>query len=84
MPKSVRLPAELESQLARYCVARDITASEVIRLSVERFLAEQDVNTTLYDLGSDLFGADDAPAGKAVSADYKRLLAEKLREKHSR
>ena len=80
---SVRLPREIESKLDR--MARDgrLSKSSIIKKALLMYLKENDSTRTPYDLGSDLFGRHGSGSGR-LSADYKKLLGKKLREKHSR
>ena len=78
---SARLPGTLEERLERMAESTGTSKSRIIRDALERYLDEFDSSRTPFDLGKDLFG----PAGsgrKDLSTAYKRLLKEKLREKH--
>jgi hypothetical protein len=78
---SARLPGKLEERLERMAESTGTSKSRVIRDALERYLDEFDSRRTPFALGKDLFG----PAGsgrKDLSTAYKRLLKEKLREKH--
>jgi RHH-type rel operon transcriptional repressor/antitoxin RelB len=78
---SARLPVTLEERLERMAESTGTSKSRIIRDALERYLAEFECRRTPFDLGRDLFG----PAGsgrKDLSTAYKRLLKEKLREKH--
>lgn len=54
---------------------------KIIKQSLEAVMERFDQSPSAYELGEDLFGADKSP-GKAVAADYKKLLREKLRAEH--
>jgi predicted DNA-binding protein len=82
MPISVRLDRVLERRLNHVSEKLRVNKSEIIKRSLEAFLEQFDQPPTAYELGEDFFGADKSPA-KAVAADYKKLLKEKLRAKHS-
>jgi hypothetical protein len=78
---SARLPGTLEERLKRMADSTRTSKSRIIREALERYLDEFDSRLMPFDLGKDLFG----PAGsgrKDLSTAYKRLLKEKLREKH--
>jgi RHH-type rel operon transcriptional repressor/antitoxin RelB len=78
---SARLPVTLEERLERMAESTGTSKSRIIRDALERYLEEYECRRTPFDLGRDLFG----PAGsgrKDLSTAYKRLLKEKLREKH--
>jgi predicted transcriptional regulator len=81
MPISVRLDRALESRLNHVSEKLRVNKSEIIKRSLEAFLEQFDQPPSAYELGEDLFGADRSP-GKAVAADYKKILKEKLRAKH--
>lgn len=82
MPISVRLDRVLESRLNHVSEKLRVSKSEIIKRSLEAFLEQFDQLPSAYELGEDLFGADQTP-GKAVAADYKTLVKGKLRAKHS-
>lgn len=88
MPKSLRLGAELERELERYCAVVGETTSAVIRESVAQYLARRRRKApapTSWELGKDLFGADGAAGPRRnVSGRVKQLLRPKLRAKHHR
>lgn len=87
MPKSLRLGAELERALDRYCIETGETTSVVIRQSVAEYLVRRKKKQSApsaWELGKDLFGADRSPAGQGnVSGRVKTLIRGKLRAKHS-
>ncbi len=88
MPKSLRLGAELEKTLDRYCTEAGKTASTVIRESVAEYIVRRRRKTlapSAWELGKDLFGADRSPSGQRnVSGRVKQLIGGKLRAKHHR
>ncbi len=82
--KSVRLSVELEKMLDDFCKTRGVSASDVIRASLLQYLSNTEKPATLYELGHDLFGADETPVTDSPSANYKKLLQGKLHAKYSR
>jgi len=85
MTLTVRLEPELESQLEDYCQAEGTTKSAVVTQALREFLSTLRQQRTPYELGADLFGADTSDREPHdASRNYKQLLKEKLRAKHSR
>lgn len=88
MTLTVRLDPTLESSFARACKQRGTSKSAVITSAVREFVARDAVHQPSFaDLAADLFGADNSPLPKGVSdvsGNVKKLLKQKLREKHSR
>jgi len=83
MPLSIRLDNDLEHRLARASRKLGVNKSELIKRSLEAYLDQLEPSKTPYELGEDLFGADTSK-DRSVSANYKKLLREKLRDKHHR
>ena len=83
MPVSIRLGQELEERLARASRKLRVAKSEVIKRSLTTYLDQLEPGQSAYELGKDLFGADDTPPA-TLSATYKRKLKTKLRAKHRR
>jgi predicted DNA-binding protein len=83
MPVSIRLGAGLEERLTKASRKLRVNKTEVIRRSLEAYLAQVEPGRTPYELGEDLFGAD---AGRRtdVSSRFKSGLKSKLRAKHHR
>ena len=88
MPKSLRLGADLEKLLERYCTQTGETASHVIRQGVAEYVARKQRRRAIpsaWELGKDLFGADRTLSGETnVSGRIKTLIRGRLREKHHR
>lgn len=80
---SIILDSELEARLESLCQRMGMSATEVIHRGLESFLSERPELPSLYDLGGDLFGADVSPQ-EDVSAQYRRLLKERLDAKYPR
>ena len=83
MPVSMRLGPTLEERLTKASRKLRVNKTEVIRRSLEAYLAEIEPGQTPYELGADLFGAD-AGRGTDSSSRFKTRLKRKLREKHRR
>jgi hypothetical protein len=82
MITSIRLPKSIEVRLHAAAASQHITKSRVILVALQRYLYELDANRTSFDLGKDLFGT--VGSGRDdLSARYKTLLKEKLREKRT-
>lgn len=83
MPVSLRLGPDLEEQLAKASRKLRVNKTEIIRRSLELFLAQIEPRRTPHELGQGLFGADDGP-GADRSSSFKRRLNHRLRAKHHR
>ena len=83
MPVSIRLGEELEERLARASRRLRVAKTEVIKRSLTAFLDQLDPGKSAYELGQDLFGADQTGL-TTLSRSYKRRLKTKLRAKHRR
>jgi hypothetical protein len=80
---TVRLPPRVEEELARYCVSRRLTKSQVVKEALERLLARAAETPTPYELGARGFGSD-TTAPRDVARNTKRLLRERFRAKARR
>lgn len=83
MPVSIRLGADLEDRLAKASRKLRVNKTEVIKRSLEAYLAQMQPGRTPYELGEGLFAADES-AGGDFSSTFKRRLTAKLRAKHHR
>ena len=83
MPISVRLGTDLETRLAAASRRLRVDKSALIKLSLQAYLDQIAPGTTAFDLGRDLFGADDTP-GPSRAGNYKRLIKKKLGRKYAR
>ena len=86
MTLTVRLDAELEEQLDRYCRKRRQTKTEVLtRLLRDHIVATSGEGKTPYQIAREfgLIGAF-ASGRRDASANRKRYLKDKLRAKHTR
>ena len=80
---SVRLPSEIEQELATVAKLENTTKTEIVRKSIQFFLEnlKQKRKNKPYALGKDLFGVYDGDSDLASS--YKQKLDEILNEKYS-
>jgi Arc/MetJ-type ribon-helix-helix transcriptional regulator len=62
MTLTVRLPLRVEQELAEYCATRKVSKSEVVKEALDLLLAKTKSQATAYELGKDLFDADDTVA----------------------
>ena len=83
MQVSLRLGPALEERLTKASRKLRVNKTEVIKRSLEAYLAQVEPGQSPYDLGGDLFGADEGRETDR-SSRFKSLLARKLRGKHRR
>ncbi len=83
MPVSIRLGPALAERLTRASRKLRVNKTEVIKRSLEAYLAQVEPGRTPYEVGADLFGAD---AGRRtdLSVGVKSRLKTTLRGKHHR
>ena len=82
MTISVRLSDKSETQLRLRTRRTGRPLSEFVREAIEEKLQREPLDTSPYTLGKDLFGRHGSGDGNR-STDRKRLIREKLGEKHS-
>ena len=82
MITSIRLPKRIEVRLHAAAVSHYMTKTRVILVALERYLDELESNRTSFDLGKDVFGTV-CSGREDLSARYKALVKEKLREKRT-
>ena len=75
MTLTVRLPLRVEQELAEYCVNRKVSKSEVVKEALDLLLAKTQSKATAYELGKDLFGADETAAKHYVPNTKNNLRA---------
>mgnify|MGYP003593421363 CR=1 FL=1 len=79
---SIRLSSETESKLEQISKIEKMPKSEIIKSALDLYFQKYNEITSPYELGKDLFGK--AGSGKKnMSKDYKAILKDKLRAKHS-
>ena len=81
---SVTLDRDLEARLKEFCRRSGTSVSEAICQSIEAYLTSQSQASSLYDLGGDLFGADETGPAGDVSSNYRALLKERVGAKRHR
>ncbi|HPJ40530.1 MAG TPA: DUF6290 family protein [Spirochaetota bacterium] len=80
---SVRLTQEEEHTLNQVAKEENMSKTEIIKRALMYYFDERRERKTAYELGEDLFGRHGSGRGN-LSVDYKTILKERLREKHSR
>jgi predicted DNA-binding protein len=83
MPVSIRLGQDLEERLAKASRKLRVNKTQVIRRSLEAYLAQVEPGRTACEIGEKLFGADQRP-GRDLSSNFKGRLKARLRAKHHR
>ena len=78
MPVSIRLGPQLEERLAKASRKLRVNKTQVIKRSLEAYLAQLEPGRTAYELGEDLFGADGTDRAD-LSTGFKRRLKGRLR-----
>ncbi len=87
MTTTVRLPPRVEQALARYCVEKRRTKSEVIvELLEDRLLGSSDTaaETTAFEQAQAAGFIGSVEGGRHTAARAKKLVREKIRAKHTR
>lgn len=79
---SIRLSPELEEKLKTLSEVTGITKTDIIKQALEAYFLEFEKQISPYELGKDLFGKHGS-GHTDFSKTYKKLLKDKLREKHS-
>jgi RHH-type transcriptional regulator, rel operon repressor / antitoxin RelB len=80
---SLRLPSEIETKLRQIAKSEKSTKTEVIKKALYLLFSDYEGKQNAYDLGKDLFGKHGSSTDD-LSAKYKKVIRNKLREKHSR
>lgn len=75
MTLTVRLPVRVEQDLAEYCVSRKVSKSEAVKEALDLLLAKTQSTTSAYELGKDLFEADDTTAKRHIPYSKDNLRA---------
>ncbi len=78
---SIRLGPQLEERLAKACRKLRVNKTQVIRRSLEAYLAPIEPGRTPYELGEGFFGADER-RGRDLSSTFKSRLKGRLRAKY--
>lgn len=83
MTISLRLDEQLQRELERAARAAGVSKSEVIRRSLQEFLARSNTQRTPWELGQHLFGR--YGSGRSdLSSNRKRLVREKVHARKRR
>ncbi|HPB81970.1 MAG TPA: ribbon-helix-helix protein, CopG family [Spirochaetota bacterium] len=80
---SVRLTQEEEHKLNQVAKEENMSKTDIIKRALMYYFDERRERKTAYDLGEDFFGRHGSGKGN-LSEDYKTIVKERLREKHSR
>jgi hypothetical protein len=75
MTLTVRLPIGVEQDLAEYCASHKVSKSEAVKEALEMLLAKTPSEATPYQLGKDLFEADDSTAKRHIPYSKDNLRA---------
>jgi predicted transcriptional regulator len=79
---TVRLDDEIERRLEMLASRSHRSKSEVIKTALLEYFEQHPLSENAYAVGEDLFGV--AGSGRSNgSQDYKRIVKERLREKHT-
>ena len=79
---SIRLSEEYEKKLEKVAEIEKKSKSEIIKLALKQYFTYYETEKSAYEFGVELFG--NYGSGKNnLSTDYKKILKEKLNEKHS-
>ena len=76
---TMRLPKALQNKLNAVAALRKVPKSKVVKEALEQYFQTE---SSPYELGKDLFGKYSSNTGN-LSATYKKILKEKLNEKHA-
>ena len=83
MTQSIRLTQKLKADVQRQLARTGKTFSEFTREALAEKVAREAEKKTPYELGKHLFGK--FSSGRSdLSVNYKKVIREKLRAKHSR
>lgn len=79
---TVRLPNELETEVARLASAARKTKSDIVKEALREYIGSHRDRSSSYEVGQDLFGI--ASSGESDrSATYRQRLKDKLGAKHA-
>lgn len=79
---SVRLPIQLENKLDEIVHSTNTSKTEIIKIALQMYIDELQTKRSAYNLGKDLFGKYGSGNGN-LSKDYKKIIKQRLHEKHS-
>jgi predicted DNA-binding protein len=79
---SIRLPEDIEAKIEQIADSENLSKTEVVKSAIELYFKKYEETTNPFELGKDLFGKHGSGKGN-LSKDYKNILKDKLRAKHS-
>lgn len=80
---SFRLNREFEEKLELIAKSEKLSKSEIVKRALLLYFEEYQSKSKPYSIGADLFGRYGSSNGN-LSKKYKRIIKEKLNEKHNR
>jgi Arc/MetJ-type ribon-helix-helix transcriptional regulator len=80
---TVRLPEEIEREVARIASTENRTKTDVVREALAEYIGHRAARKSAYELGADLFGVYGS-GEESRSQTYKQRLKERLHAKHAR
>ena len=80
---SLGLSDDLVEKLNQIAQNEKISKSEIVKMALVLYFDDYQKKHSAYDLGADLFGKYGSENGN-LSQNYKQILKDKLREKHTR
>ncbi|WP_114750141.1 ribbon-helix-helix protein, CopG family [Pleomorphovibrio marinus] len=78
---NVRLDKEMEKRLKEISRVKSMTKSDIVKEALAEYLTKEQLTQSAYELGKDLFGAEEGGLKKA-SSQFKQMLKERLYGKH--
>jgi len=79
---SIRLPEDIEAKIEQIADNENLSKTEVVKSAIELYIQKYKETANPFELGKDLFGKHGSGKGN-LSKDYKNILRDKLRAKHS-
>ncbi|MDQ3261034.1 MAG: hypothetical protein M3Q00_09675 [Pseudomonadota bacterium] len=75
MTLTVRLSIRVEQELAEYCESHKVSKSAAVKEALDILLGQTRSTATAYELGKELFNADDTPAKRDLPYSKENLRA---------
>jgi predicted DNA-binding protein len=79
---SIRLSKDIEYKIEQIAKNENVSKTEIVKSAIELYVQKYKETTTPFELGKDLFGKYGSGQSN-LSKDYKNILKDKLRAKHS-
>jgi len=79
---SINISSDYENRLDEMARNENTTISEIVENALQMYFVHCYSQPTPYQLGKELFGRHGSGKGD-LSQNYKKILKEKLREKHT-